>query len=81
MGRSSDSGRWFPGARINIADCALLRGNAGNPAIVWAEEQSPTKLQQMTLDTLKQECLQVAAKLQTMGMKTGKLLQTMRAYC
>lgn len=71
-GKASDSGRWFPGARLNIAESALSRENAGNPALIWAEEQSPTRLQKMTLADLRQKCRQVAAQLQSMGIKPGK---------
>ncbi len=61
---------------MNIADSALSRGNPGNPALVWAEEETPTELQHMTVPSLRQECMKLAALLQTMGIKAGALVHS-----
>lgn len=71
QGSHSGTGKWFPGGRLNIAAAALDRDNAGNPALIWAEESSPNKFQKMSLPDLRQESLEIAASLASMNMKPG----------
>ena len=66
-----DEIRWLPGARFNIAEAALCIRHAASPAIVWADESSPTQLARVSLGQLKQRCQQVAAALAAAGFRPG----------
>ena len=65
--------RWFPGARLNAAAAALTcpRALPGLPALVWAEEGQPTRLQQLSLSELKDSAELVALCLSKL-FKPGK---------
>ncbi|WIA40404.1 hypothetical protein OEZ86_013761 [Tetradesmus obliquus] len=59
-----DKASWLPGARLNIAACALHSPRApspSSPAITWADEGAPTQLQHVSWAELRQRCMQVAA--------------------
>lgn len=58
---------WLPGARLNIADCALRcpLAVADAPAVLWAEEQAPKQVQHMTLEVLREKAAHIAACLAT----------------
>ncbi|KAL0031137.1 hypothetical protein WJX77_005362 [Trebouxia sp. C0004] len=66
-----DEIRWLPGARFNIAAAALCTRHAASPAIVWADESSPSQLARVSLGRLKQRCQQVAAALAAAGFRPG----------
>lgn len=70
---NADSGRWFPGARGNIAEMALAGGNTGNTAIVWAEEGEPRALHHMSLGELRDISTRIGARLVALGRKPGML--------
>eukprot|EP00879_Flechtneria_rotunda_P025314 GHRR01026892.1.p1 GENE.GHRR01026892.1~~GHRR01026892.1.p1 ORF type:complete len:237 (+),score=54.78 GHRR01026892.1:150-860(+) len=59
-----DKVQWLPGARLNIAHCALHCPkvlNPDSPAIVWADEQAPTELKYVSWAQLQQRSMHVAA--------------------
>ncbi|KAF6258505.1 hypothetical protein COO60DRAFT_1639067 [Scenedesmus sp. NREL 46B-D3] len=59
-----DRASWLPGARLNIAACALTSPRApgpDSPAIIWADEGAPTQLQRVSRAELQQRCMHVAA--------------------
>ena len=62
---------WLPGARLNIAQCALSNTKVDTTAIVWADEASPTELHCMSLGQLRQESMQFAAALIAQGSSPG----------
>ncbi|DBA69755.1 TPA: hypothetical protein ACH3X2_012479 [Trebouxia sp. C0005] len=66
-----DEIRWLPGARFNIAEAALCTRHAASPAIVWADESSPSQLARVSLGQLKQRCQQLAAALAAAGFSPG----------
>lgn len=67
-----DQVRWFPGARMNVAECALLgRGSDVEAAIVWADEKSPKQLHIISRKDLRQRSLHVATALCMMGLHPG----------
>lgn len=59
---SPDRCRWFPGARLNIAHCALHSQRAVPccPAMVWAEQDSPSVLHAMSIEQLRASVAQTA---------------------
>lgn len=59
---SPDRCRWFPGARLNIAHCALnsQRALPSCPAMVWAEQDSPSLLLSMSIEQLRASVAQTA---------------------
>lgn len=58
-----DGARWLPGTRLNIAAAALgsPRAPHGAPAIVWADEASPTAVHSVSFPELRQRAAHVAA--------------------
>ena len=62
---------WLPGARLNIAACALS-GPGGRVAITWADEESPTALRHVSLDDLRRRCSSVVAALLARGVAPGE---------
>ena len=63
---TADECTWFPGARLNIACCALDGGAPDAPAIVSAVEGSPTTLHTMTYAQLRTRAMCFAAALSTL---------------
>ncbi|KAK9811852.1 hypothetical protein WJX72_011194 [[Myrmecia] bisecta] len=70
-GRTPDTCRWLPGARLNIAASALMARDPDAPAVVWAEEGRPALLHTLSLGQLSRRCLRLAAALRTSGCKPG----------
>ncbi len=66
-----DEVRWLPGACFNIAEAALCTRHAASPAIVWADESTPSQLARVSLGQLKQRCQQVATALAAAGFRPG----------
>ncbi len=63
--------RWLPGARLNIAECALTGWDPDAPALLWAAEGSPYRLHSLTLDQLRRRCHAFAASLHSSGYRPG----------
>jgi hypothetical protein len=63
--------RWLPGARLNIAECALRGWDPDAPALVWAAEGAPERLRALTLDQLRRRAYAVAASLRSCGYRPG----------
>ena len=63
--------RWLPGARLNIAECALTGWDPDAPALVWAAEDFPNRLHSLTLDQLRRRCYAFAASLCSCGYRPG----------
>ena len=63
--------RWLPGARLNIADCALRGWDPDAPALVWAAEGAPQDLRTLTLDQLRRRAYAVATSLRSCGYHPG----------
>ncbi|KAL4429385.1 hypothetical protein ABPG77_005159 [Micractinium sp. CCAP 211/92] len=66
-----DSCRWLPGARFNIAECALSGHDRSRPAILWADEADPTRLHSMSLGELARRSAHVAEALRATGLRPG----------
>ncbi|KAK9862190.1 hypothetical protein WJX84_000590 [Apatococcus fuscideae] len=67
----ADGGRWLPGARLNIAESCLEGRDPDAPAVVWADEASPRGIHTISLGSLRQRSLQVAAALNQHGIQAG----------
>ena len=65
------SHRWLPGARLNIAECALTGWDPDALALMWAAEGSPGCLHTLTLDQLRRQCYAFAAALRSCGYRPG----------
>ena len=63
--------RWLPGARLNIAECALRGWDPDAPALVWAAEGAPERLRALTLDQLRRRAYTVASSLRSCGYRPG----------
>jgi len=61
----------MPGARLNIADVALSGRDPDAPAMLWADEDSPSLVHTLSLGQLRRESEQVAASLLAFGMQPG----------
>jgi acyl-coenzyme A synthetase/AMP-(fatty) acid ligase len=71
------------GARLNIAWSAVAgprAGAAGAPAILWAAEAEPTRLQSVTWEQLRERCLRVAARVAA-AHSPGVLLPCVVSAC
>ncbi|KFM24179.1 Acetyl-coenzyme A synthetase [Auxenochlorella protothecoides] len=66
-----DQVSWFPGARLNVAECALAGRDPDRPAVVWAEEGTPTELHTLSLGALAQRAQHVADALRAAGFQPG----------
>lgn len=66
MGATADECTWFPGARLNIACCALQGGAPDAPAIVSASEDDPAALTTSTYAQLHARAMHFAAALATL---------------
>lgn len=77
--RNPDDARWFPGALLNIADCALSGRDPDAPAVVWAEEGSPTTLHTLSLGELRLQSQAVAAALGRRGIPPGAALAQLQS--
>ncbi|KAL4429392.1 hypothetical protein ABPG77_005166 [Micractinium sp. CCAP 211/92] len=66
-----DGCRWLPGARLNIAQCALTGRDPDRPAILWADEADPTRLHSMSLGELARRSAHVAEALRAAGLRPG----------
>lgn len=66
-----DAVQWLPGARFNIAECALTGHDPDRPAIIWAAEDSPTTLHTITRGELAQQAHHVADALIAWGLRPG----------
>lgn len=62
--------RWLPGARFNIAECALS-GAAERTAVLWAPESAPSSVRRVSLGQLRRRCYAVAAGLHQLGHVPG----------
>lgn len=69
-GAGAELATWLPGARLNIAACALS-GPGGRAAITWADEVSPAALRHVSLGDLRLRCFSVAAALLARGLAPG----------
>ncbi len=69
-GGGPEHATWLPGARLNIAACALS-GPGGRAAITWADEESPAALRHVSLGDLRLRCFSVAAALLARGLAPG----------
>lgn len=67
-----DSVRWLPGARLNIAECALSGRDPDAAAVLWAPEGAPQDLRSMTLGQLRRRASRVAAALRAAGYQPGE---------
>lgn len=68
----SDDACWLPGARLNIAQCCLSsRGDDAAPALVWASEDSPTRVQRLSRAQLRARCTAVACALRASKLQPG----------
>ena len=63
--------RWLPGARLNIAECALRDWDPDAPALLWAAEGGPERLRALTLDQLRRRAYAAAAALRSCGYCPG----------
>ena len=66
-----DAVRWLPGARFNIAECALAGHDPDRPAILWAAEDSPCTIHTITRGELSQRAQHVADALIAWGLRPG----------
>jgi hypothetical protein len=66
-----DKGRWMPGGQLNIAAIALSDRDPDAPAMLWAEEDSPSLVHTLSLSQLRRESEEVAASLLIIGMQPG----------
>lgn len=75
---SPDRCRWFPAARLNIAHCALhsQRALPSCPAMVWAEQDSPSVLHSMTIEQLRASVAQTAWSVLQL-FKPGEYMHTL----
>jgi acyl-coenzyme A synthetase/AMP-(fatty) acid ligase len=71
VGQNADSCCWLPGARFNIAECALSSPDPDRPAIVWADEATPHVLHSLSYGQLATHSAHVAAALRSMGLEQG----------
>lgn len=71
LGPDPDACAWLPGARLNIAECALSGRDPDRPALVWADEAAPTQLHTWTLSQLAARSGHVAKGLRAMGLRPG----------
>jgi hypothetical protein len=62
---------WLPGARFNIAECALSGAERERPAVVWADEAEPTTLRRWSLGELAGRSAHVADALRSSGLEPG----------
>ena len=69
--KNPEKQRWLPGARLNIAECALTGWDPDAPALLWAAEGSPDRLHSLTLDQLRRQCHAFAASLRRFGYRPG----------
>lgn len=67
-----DAARWLPGARLNIAECALCCRDPDAAALLWAEEGAPDVLRRVTLRSLRASSFRVAAALWAAGFRPGE---------
>ena len=68
----ADNAHWLPGARLNIAECALRnRGDDAAPAVLVAGEGSPTDVRRLSRGQLRQRAVAVACGLRAMGLRPG----------
>jgi acyl-coenzyme A synthetase/AMP-(fatty) acid ligase len=67
-----DAVQWLPGARFNIAECALTGHDPDRPAILWAAaEDSPTSIHTITRGELAQQAQHISDALHVWGLKPG----------
>lgn len=66
-----DMVRWLPGARLNIAECALSGHDPDRPAILWASESDPTAVRTVTRAELARQAQHVADALRSWGISPG----------
>lgn len=66
-----DAVQWLPGARFNIAECALTGHDPDRPAILWAGEDSPTTIHTITRGELALQAQHIADALHAWGLKPG----------
>jgi acyl-coenzyme A synthetase/AMP-(fatty) acid ligase len=66
-----DAVQWLPGARFNIAECALTGHDPDRPAILWAAEDSPTAVHTITRGELAQQAQHIANALRAWGLHPG----------
>ncbi|KAG7669817.1 hypothetical protein KSW81_007961 [Nannochloris sp. 'desiccata'] len=66
-----DAVQWLPGARFNIAECALTGHDPDRPAILWAAEDSPTTVHTITRGELAQQAQHFANSLHAWDLKPG----------
>ncbi len=69
--KTPEKQRWLPGARLNIAECALTGWDPDAPALLWAAEGFPDRLHSLTLDQLRRRCYSFAASLRSCGYRPG----------
>lgn len=72
---SPDDARWLPGARLNIAHCAISSRDQDALAVLWAEESAPSKIHTITLGQLRHTCMLVAAAVRKAGLLPGTALK------
>eukprot|EP00887_Chlorella_sp_A99_P006425 scaffold3.g6425.t1 len=66
-----DRCRWLPGARLNVAECALTGRDPDRPALLWADEAAPRALRSLSLGALAARAAHVAAALAALGCRPG----------
>lgn len=66
-GTTADDCTWFPGARLNIAACALQSAPDDAPAMMSASEANPTSLTTLTYAQLRDRATRFAAALATLA--------------
>jgi hypothetical protein len=71
LGPDPDTCVWLPGARLNIAECALTGRDPDSPAVVWADESDPGTLHSWTYAQLADRSAHIAEGLRAMGMQPG----------
>lgn len=66
-----DGVRWLPGARLNIAECALGGRDPDAAAVLWASEGAPQDVRTVSLGQLRRRACRVAAALRGAGYQPG----------
>lgn len=67
-----DDVRWLPGARLNIAECAVCTRDEDALALLWADEKAPKAVHAVSRGQLRWRSLQVAAALSVLGLQAGE---------
>ncbi|MGY2005011.1 acetoacetate--CoA ligase [Blastococcus sp. SYSU DS1024] len=61
--------RWFPGARLNLAEHVLRQERAGEPALLFADETTP--LRELAWEEFARQVRVVATHLRARGVRPG----------